>query len=405
TQRLQERDAVLQHQVRRGMLAAGRHGTHERPLRTQRGHADAVAQQRATGAAAGRVDGDHGNAHLGEVRQEAVEQLVGDGRFAGATGAGDADDRRNTGSGAGSRESGAGRPGCPLFAQLDQLGFGEGAIFDRAEHLADGNLVLDRRDPCLFRLPATGYRFPRVRSTPHHILDHRHQPHVHAVVGVVDALDAVGLELADLLGGDGAAAAGEDLDVAGVALAQHIDHVLEVLDVAALVAGQGDAVGILLQRGADHVLDAAVVAQVHDLGALRLDQPAHDVDRGVVAVEQAGGGDEAQRGRGLGLRGGGGGVLGRDGIHSPIVAPWATAPGLLLFGEVHDNAAGHALRWQHLSGYVDGKASVAIAMEQFDRERQAELDAAMARCQDAACVIDAAAPDKSGWTWDYYAPV
>ena len=39
----------------------------------------------------------------------------------------------------------------------------------------------------------------------------------------------------------------------------------------------------------------AVVAEVDDFGALRLDQPAHDVDRGVVAVEQAGGGDEAQR--------------------------------------------------------------------------------------------------------------
>jgi hypothetical protein len=30
------------------------------------------------------------------------------------------------------------------------------------------------------------------------------------------------------------------------------------------------------------------VAQVHHFGALRLDQAAHDVDRGVVAVEQAG---------------------------------------------------------------------------------------------------------------------
>src|SRR5690606_12573436 len=69
------------------------------------------------------------------------------------------------------------------------------------------------------------------------------------------------------------------------------------------------------------------------------------------------------------------------------------------------NAAGHALRLRHLEAYVDGGARVAIAMEQFDRERQADLDAAMARCRDAACVIDAAAPGKSGWNWDYYAPV
>ena len=85
--------------------------------------------------------------------------------------------------------------------------------------------------------------------------------------------------------------------MAGAALAQHVDHVLEVLDVAALVGGERDGVGVLLQRGAHHVLDRAVVAQVDDLGALRLDQPAHDVDRGVVAVEQARGGDETQRAR------------------------------------------------------------------------------------------------------------
>ena len=81
----------------------------------------------------------------------------------------------------------------------------------------------------------------------------------------------------------------------GAALAQHVDHVLEVLDVAALVGTAGDAVGIFLHRGAHDVGDAAVVAEMHDLGAVRLQQPADDVDRGVVAVEQRGGADEAQR--------------------------------------------------------------------------------------------------------------
>jgi hypothetical protein len=86
----------------------------------------------------------------------------------------------------------------------------------------------------------------------------------------------------------------EHADVAGVAFLQHVDHVLEVLDVSALVAGQGDAVGVFLQGGADHVLDAAVVAQVHHFRALGLDQAAHDVDGRIVAVEQAGRGDESQ---------------------------------------------------------------------------------------------------------------
>jgi hypothetical protein len=37
------------------------------------------------------------------------------------------------------------------------------------------------------------------------------------------------------------------------------------------------------------------VAEVDHLDALALEDPPHDVDRGVVAVEQAGGGDEAHR--------------------------------------------------------------------------------------------------------------
>ncbi len=66
---------------------------------------------------------------------------------------------------------------------------------------------------------------------------------------------------------------------------------------------------VLLQRGAHHVLDRAVVAEVDHLRALRLDDPPHDVDRRVVAIEQAGRGDETQWG-GFRLRGAGGDVLG-----------------------------------------------------------------------------------------------
>jgi hypothetical protein len=74
---------------------------------------------------------------------------------------------------------------------------------------------------------------------------------------------------------------------------EEIHHVLEVLDVAALVGGDGDALHVLLQRRRDDLLDRAVVAEVDHLGAGRLQDAPHDVDRGVVAVEQRGGGDEA----------------------------------------------------------------------------------------------------------------
>lgn len=87
----------------------------------------------------------------------------------------------------------------------------------------------------------------------------------------------------------------------------------------------------------------------------------------------------------------------------PIVE---SSPRLVLLGEVHDNAEGHRLRLQQLHGYTGSDGfPVVIAMEQFDRGQQPALDAAMERCTDAQCVIDAVAPGKSGWDWAHYAPV
>src|SRR5690606_7443560 len=222
---------------------------------------------------------------------------AGDRALAGAAGAGDADHR------------GVLVGGGPLLAQHGQLGLGVHAVFQRAEHAANGDLVVDGGPGAGGRAGFIGALVAGLGNALHHILDHLHQAQLHAVVGVVDALDAVVLELADLLRGDGAAAATDHSDVAGAALAQHVHHVLHVLHVPALVAGERDGVGVLLQGRAHHVLHRAVVAQVDHFRALGLDQPAHDVDGGVVAVEQAGGGDEAQRGglgAGFGNRLGGG---------------------------------------------------------------------------------------------------
>lgn len=79
---------------------------------------------------------------------------------------------------------------------------------------------------------------------------------------------------------------------------------------------------------------------------------------------------------------------------------------IVLLGEVHDNAEGHRLRQQALTNAVEQGWRPAIAMEQFDRERQSDLDLARQRCgQDADCVIAAAASEKSAWNWTYYRPV
>ena len=69
----------------------------------------------------------------------------------------------------------------------------------------------------------------------------------------------------DLVVHDDAAAAADDLDVAGAALAQRLDEVLEVLDVAALVRRHRDALHVLLDRGVDDLLHRAVVPEVDDL--------------------------------------------------------------------------------------------------------------------------------------------
>lgn len=78
----------------------------------------------------------------------------------------------------------------------------------------------------------------------------------------------------------------------------------------------------------------------------------------------------------------------------------------VLLGEVHDNAAGHQLRLAALEQALATGWRPALALEQFDREHQSALDAAVARCgQDADCVIQAASPGRSSWQWDFYRPL
>ena len=78
---------------------------------------------------------------------------------------------------------------------------------------------------------------------------------------------------------------------------------------------------------------------------------------------------------------------------------------ILLLGEVHDNAAGHAARATLLRERIEAGWRPVIAMEQFDTGQQAALDAALRECTDADCVVTKVAPAKSSWTWDYYKPV
>ena len=81
---------------------------------------------------------------------------------------------------------------------------------------------------------------------------------------------------------------------------------------------------------------------------------------------------------------------------------------IVLLGEVHDNAPQHALRAQALRSLIAGGARPALLMEQFDRERQADLDRALAQPgatpDDVIAAATPADPAMQGWSWPLYKP-
>ena len=281
--RAEERDGRAEGGARGHVLAACREGAHEHAFVAQAVDADAVAEERAAGAPARRVDRDEGDRQPGEPLEQAGDDLVGDGALARPAGARDADERHH---GAGLVPGG--------LRLLERLA-GKGTVLDRRQHPGDREIVVGARLG-----HGGGHAGPG--GARDEIVDHALEPEREPVVRVVDALDAVRLELLDLGRRDRAAAAAEHADVTGAALSQHVDHVPEVLDVTTLVRAHGDRVGILLDRGAHDLRDAPVVAEMDHLGAAGLDQPPHHVDRRVVAVEERRRRDDAERCHGsLGL--------------------------------------------------------------------------------------------------------
>ncbi len=80
---------------------------------------------------------------------------------------------------------------------------------------------------------------------------------------------------------------------------------------------------------------------------------------------------------------------------------------VVLLGEVHDNAAQHALRLRAFDALLATGARPALLMEQFDRERQGDIDRTRegARGREGAeRVIAAGARPRSGWQWAFYQP-
>lgn len=74
----------------------------------------------------------------------------------------------------------------------------------------------------------------------------------------------------------------------------------------------------------------------------------------------------------------------------------------VLLGEVHDNAAQHALRLAALQRLIASGARPVLAFEQFDRERQPDIDRLRReRPGDADALVALGA---SSWEWRHYRP-
>ncbi len=233
--------------------------------------------------------------------QEAADEFVDETRLARAPGARDPEDGRFGGS-------------RPPRSVLDEVGVALG-------------VVLDHRDVAREALPGAQLEVAALQ----HVVDHALEPHRATVVGAVDPGYFLFLQCGDLARENRPAPAADDPDVLCAGLVEQLPHVAEVLHVPALVARDRDALHVFLEGAPHHLVDGAIVPEVDDLGPGALEDAAHDVDGGVVAVEEARRGDDAHvvaravdavlvDGAGVGLGGGGhsvGWLRGRGG------GPWA----------------------------------------------------------------------------------
>jgi uncharacterized iron-regulated protein len=77
----------------------------------------------------------------------------------------------------------------------------------------------------------------------------------------------------------------------------------------------------------------------------------------------------------------------------------------VLLGEVHDNPEHHAHQAAVLGSLVQAGRKPALAMEQFDRENQSAIDAALAAGADAEAIAVAGRMDRKSWQWAGYEPL
>ncbi len=277
TRRLQDLDRRGDGGRQRHVGSSGRHRPHVHPGMGHRVHPDPVSQQRTSGAATGGVDRQDRHVGVFEVQHEAPQQLVDQRRFPGPAGAGDA-------------HNGNRPPTSPHRDLVEQVGVFVGVVLGRRDEPGHQPMVgrVERVEEAGRVVEFSQWEI----RAGQHVVDHSLQPHRPAVVGCVDPGDPLRHELLRLGGEDGSSPTTEDPNVSAVALGEHVPEVTEELHVPPLVGGDRHRLDVLFHRGLDDLTHRAVVTEVDHLGARSLQDPPEDVDRGVVTVEEGGGGDE-----------------------------------------------------------------------------------------------------------------
>jgi uncharacterized iron-regulated protein len=77
---------------------------------------------------------------------------------------------------------------------------------------------------------------------------------------------------------------------------------------------------------------------------------------------------------------------------------------VVLLGELHDNAAQHALRVRAFEDWLRRGGRPALVMEQFDRERQGAIEALRLGPEPPTADALIGVAGGSGWEWKYYRP-
>ncbi len=253
---------------------------HIHALGIQRVHADAVAQQGAARFLLGGVHTEHRYLALRKVGEVAAQDLIAQRTFARAARPGHANHGRLPDLGALAHTLGH-LSGFLAISLAVLLGVGNQARHHQLLVWGERvHLTIDVLDGGVIALA-------------HHEFNHAVKTHLPAVFRAENAVDAIGVQFGDFLGHDYATAPAVNPDARGALLPEQILHVLEELDVPALVTRDGNALGVFLDRGIHDLFGAAVVAEMNHLCAVRLQQAPHDVDGSVMAVKQRRCGDKA----------------------------------------------------------------------------------------------------------------